>query len=87
MISKTRKVVSLVFKLIVFISALVGIILSAAQSAEYFMGGHTVFMYFTIQSNILIALVCLIGFILLLSNKEIKRWWYVFKFVSTISIT
>ena len=87
MISKTRKVVSLVLKLIVFISALIGITLSAVKSSEYFMGGHTVFMYFTIQSNILIALVCLIGFILLLSNKEIKRWWYVFKFISTVSIT
>ena len=50
------------------------------------MGGSTVFMYFTIQSNILIALVCLIGIYFLLKNKN-NSIWYLIKLVSTISIT
>lgn len=50
------------------------------------MGGSTVFMYFTIQSNILIALVCMIGIYFLLKNKN-NNIWYLIKLVSTISIT
>ena len=43
-------------------------------------------MYFTIQSNILIALVCLIGIYFLLKNKN-NSIWYLIKLISTISIT
>lgn len=50
------------------------------------MGGSTVFMYFTIQSNILIALVCSIGFYFLLINKK-NNIWLLIKFISTVSIT
>ena len=65
---------------------MVGIILSAIAGIDAFMGGSTVFMYFTIQSNMLIALVCLVGIYFLLKNKN-NNIWYLIKFVSTISIT
>ena len=80
-------VVSLVLKVIIFVSAVVGTILSAAAGRVAFMGGGTVFMYFTIQSNLALALICAVGFILLLRRKKISNAWYVIKYVGTISIT
>lgn len=86
-LSYKRKCLTICLKLIVFISALIGVVISASASSKTFMGGHTVFMYFTIQSNILIALVCLIGLVLLLINKKVNDIWFLIKFISTISIT
>ena len=40
------------------LSAIVGTFLSAYAGRGTFMGGGTVFMYFTIQSNIALALIC-----------------------------
>jgi len=80
-------VTTIILKLIVVISATIGVILSAIAGIEAFMGGSTVFMYFTIQSNILIALVCLIGMILILFKLKTNNIWNIIKFVSTISIT
>jgi len=85
-LSKKRKITSLILKIVVIISAIVGTILSY-NSANEFMSGSTVFMYFTIQSNLLIALVCLIGLCFILSKKEINNIWLIIKFVSTIVIT
>lgn len=80
-------VVSLVLKVIIFVSAVVGTIISAGAGRAAFMGGGSVFMYFTIQSNLALALICAIGFILLLRREEISNVWYVIKYVGTISIT
>ncbi len=85
-LSKKRKIISLVLKIIVIISAIIGTILSY-NSANEFMSGSTVFMYFTIQSNLLIALVSLIGLCLILSKKKANNIWFIIKLVSTISIT
>ncbi|MCR4761350.1 MAG: Pr6Pr family membrane protein [Oscillospiraceae bacterium] len=51
------------------------------------MGGRAVFMYFTIQSNIAIALICAVGFGKLLRGKAVSDLWYIIKFVGTVSIT
>ncbi len=80
-------VVSLVLKVLIIISVVVGTILSAIAGRTAFMGGKYVFTYFTIQSNIAIGLICLVGFILLLSRKKIGNAWYVIKFMGTVSIT
>lgn len=61
MIGTKAKALSLLLKGIVVLSAAVGVILSAIAGAQVFMGGNRVFMYFTIQSNIAIALVCAAG--------------------------
>ena len=53
-LSFKRKITTIILKLIVIIAALIGIILSAISSSEAFMGGSTLFMYFTIQSNLAI---------------------------------
>ncbi|MBR6934128.1 MAG: GNAT family N-acetyltransferase [Clostridia bacterium] len=82
-----RGSVSLILKIIVAISAVAGTVLSAIAGSRSFMGGGTVFMYFTIQSNIAIAVICAVGAVLLLRKKPVATPWYVVKFVGTVSIT
>ena len=77
----------MVLKFIVVLSAAAGIIMSASAGRNSFMGGSRIFMYFTIQSNIAIALICLIGAIFLLKNRPAGSAWYVVKLVGTVSIT
>lgn len=86
-ISKTRKTISCVLKLVVILSAAVGTVLSAYGGRSAFMGGSKVFMYFTIQSNIAIALICAVGAVLLMRNRMISDTWYIVKFAGTVSIT
>ena len=87
MITQTRRTISYILKLTVILSAVVGIILSAYAGRNSFMGGNRVFMYFTIQSNILIAIICAVGFYLLMQRKEISDVWYIVKLTGTVSIT
>lgn len=79
--------VSLLLKIIVFISVVVGVYLSWAGGRNAFMGGGSVFMFFTIQSNIAIALICLCGLILLLTRKTAGHAEQIIKLVGTVSIT
>ncbi len=82
-----RKLISIILKLITITAALVGTVLSAAAASSAFMGGKTVLMYFTIQSNIGIAAVCAAGFFLLLGGKRIPAFWYTVKLVGSVAIT
>ena len=61
------KVVSIVLKIIVVAAAALGVILSAQATKHTFMGGGRVFMFFTIQSNIAIAVISAIGAVFLLA--------------------
>lgn len=85
--SAKAKTLSVILKLIVIGSAVFGVYRSAAAGRETFMGGGRVFMFFTIQSNIAIALLCAIGLWLLLRRKAPEPFWYVLKFIGTVSIT
>lgn len=86
-ITSKSRVVSLLLKAVVIISAALGVSLSAYASRASFMGGSRVFMFFTIQSNIAIALISLIGAVFLLKGTPVHNVWYVIKFVGTVSIT
>ncbi len=86
-LTSTEKTVSYILKTTVIVSAVLGTVLSALGGRNAFMGGKVVFMYFTIQSNIAIALICAIGLWFMLSGKPYYRWWQVVKLVGTISIT
>ena len=86
-ITKTQKICSIILKTIVVLSAVIGTLLSYLAGRNSFMGGNHVFMYFTIQSNIAIAIISAIGLYLLLRNKPIGKVWYTIKFVGTVSIT
>ena len=84
--SKTRTI-SLLLKAAVVLSAAVGVVLSAYAARGTFMSGRRVFMYFTIQSNIAVALISLIGAAFLLRNARVGTAWSVVKFVGTVAIT
>ena len=84
--SKKQIISTLIIKCIVIISVIVGVILSILAISS-FMDGSTEFMYFTIQSNIAVAIVELIGLILILTKRKISYAWYVIKLVATVSIT
>ena len=87
MISRTRKNISAALKLAVILSATAGTVMTAFSGRNSFMGGGKVFMYFTIQSNIAIAVICAVGGWLMLRNKQIGDGWYTVKLAGTVSIT
>ena len=84
--SAKAKAFSVVLKLTVIVSAVTGVMLSASAGRAAFMGGSRVFMFFTIQSNIAIALICATGLVLLI-RKRARPFWFVVKYVGTVSIT
>ena len=86
-LSAGRKTVSLVLKMIVAVSAVLGTVLSALGGRGAFMGGSRVFMFFTIQSNIAIALVCAAGAVLMMTGAKVRNGWFIVKFVFTVAIT
>ena len=86
-ISQTQKIISSVLKVIVFLSAVIGTFLSWYAGKGSFMGGANVFMFFTIQSNIAVALISLIGLFFVNGKKPIPQIWYIIKFAGAISIT
>lgn len=86
-LSKIQKFVSYVMKTVVVLSAAIGTIMSYYAGRDSFMGGSVVFMYFTIQSNIAIAIICAIGLCKLMKGSEVSKAWYAVKFVGTVAIT
>ena len=86
-LSLKSKLVSYILKTIIIISAVVGTLMSSGAGKRAFMGGSRVFMYYTIQSNIAIAAICLIGAVLMLRRQAVPNWWYTVKFVGTVAIT
>ena len=86
-ISQAGKIISYVLKLIVILSAVVGTVMSAWAGRNSFMGGSRVFMYFTIQSNIAIAIICAAGCFLLARGKTVSNTWCIVKLAGTVSIT
>ena len=79
------KKVSVIFKIVTIVSAILGTILSVLDGDD-FMSGMRVFMYFTIQSNIAIAIICGIG--LYFTRHDFpERIWPIIKLVGTVSIT
>lgn len=81
---------TVLFKALVVALTVVGIVDTAAMSSFMSKG---VLLYFTIQSNITIALICLVFLILDIigfARKkaiEIPRWLYIAKFLFTVAIT
>ena len=86
-LSAGRKTVSFLLKLIVVVCAALGTVLSALGGRTAFMSGGSAFMFFTIQSNIAIALVCAAGAVLMLTGKKVRNGWFTVKLVFTVAIT
>lgn len=79
------KYLSLFLKAIIAIAAVWGISLCAFDP-NAFMGGKAVWLYFTIQSNIWMVLVALIGAVMML-RPSFPRWMSVLQLMMTVSIT
>ena len=86
-LSNHQKIISIILKCIVVVAMTTGVIISVNESSNAFMGGDTVFMYYTIQSNILIGIICLIGAILIITNHVNNNVWHIIKYVGTVAIT
>ncbi|MBP5652634.1 MAG: Pr6Pr family membrane protein [Lachnospiraceae bacterium] len=86
-LSVPQKICSYILKTVTVLSALIGTFLSYYAGRHSFMGGSRVFMFFTIQSNIAIAVICAIGCVMMLRGRDAGKVWPVIKFVGTISIT
>lgn len=82
-----KRIVSMLLKTVVVICAFVGIRMTTTSSSETFMGGSSTYLFFTIQSNIWICIVCLIGLVRMLLGKAPTRLGMLLKFVFTVSIT
>lgn len=82
-----RKALSLFLKLIVIISAVTGTVMSTLAGGRSFMGGIHTMMFFTIQSNIAIAIICLVELIMAYARRTNGRKLNVVKYVGTVSIT
>lgn len=78
---------SLFLKGLVIVCALGGTWMSVAAGRNGFMSGLQAFKYFTIQSNIAVALLSLAGMILMLSGRAVPNWWYAVRFVGAVAIT
>lgn len=83
-IPKRTKSISVILKSIVILAASFGTFLTV--TAKGGMGGSGAFMYFTIQSNIAVALISAVGLVLLCRNR-IGNAYYVISFVGAVSIT
>lgn len=86
-LSPMKKILSCIMKIIVIASTVSGTFLSWYAGRDSFMGGRTVFMFFTIQSNIALAVICLIRLVKMLKGKPFSDLWFIIKFVGTVSIT
>lgn len=82
-----QQIISSVLKIIVIVAAVLGTVMCVYAGRNSFMGGRTVFMFFTIQSNLALALLCLIGLIWMIKGDPFTDAWYTIKFIGTISIT
>ena len=87
MIPAKTKIVSTVLKCVIILSVSVGTILSAVAGRAAFMGGGTVFLYFTIQSNVAVALISLAGLFFLWRKGKVPLAWQVVKYVGAVAIT
>lgn len=79
------KYLSLFLKAIIVIAAVWGISICAFDT-NAFMGGKAVWLYFTIQSNIWMVLVALLGAMMML-RQSFPRWMSVLQLMMTVSIT
>lgn len=86
-VKKIKYIISLCLKAIIITAAIIGVYYSQKAGEASFMGGSTVFLYFTIQSNILVALIAAIDLVLILIKKNNHKIWSVIKLVGTVSIT
>lgn len=78
--TQSRKMLSLMLKIVIILSAVAGVGLSAR-------GGPAMLLFFTIQSNLALAAVSGVGLYFLLRKAPIPNGWFVIRFTAALSIT
>lgn len=76
----TKKIISLILKFIVVVSVIIGVIVSNLDNSASML-------YFTTQSNLWIAIVCIVELVLYFTKAQIKPWLHIVKLIFTVSIT
>lgn len=84
-ISPKKKTISMILKCVVILAAGLGTVMTASSSGG--MGGIRSFMYFTIQSNIAVAIISAVSLGLMASGRRIGSAMYVIRFIGAVSIT
>lgn len=72
--------------MVVAVGAIVGVVLSHYNSRG-FMGGNSTLLYFTIQSNLWIAVLDIVALVLMARGGCSRRWYSLAQLVFTVSIT
>lgn len=79
--------ISYFLKCIVIVSAGLGVFLSARAGRRVFMGGNRVFMYFTIQSNIAVAVISAVCAVRMIRTGSMKRYEFIIQYAGAVAIT
>lgn len=80
------KIISVLLKITIIVGAIFGVMLSH-HNARGFMGGNSTFLYFTIQSNLWIALLDIVALIIRKRDDKSNRWYSLAQLIFTVSIT
>lgn len=80
------KTLSLLLKATIVVGAIVGVVLSH-YNARGFMGGNSTFLYFTIQSNLWIAILDIVALAMMARGGCSRRWYSLAQLIFTVSIT
>lgn len=80
------KTLSILLKATIAVSAIIGVALSH-YNMRGFMGGNSTFLYFTIQSNIWIAILDIAALMMIACGTRLSRWYSLAQLIFTVSIT
>ncbi len=86
-VSTKRKNSIVIINAIVVVAAVIGVYLSYLGGREAFMGGSSVFMFFTTQSNVAVAIICALNCFFLMKGQKTGEVWFVIRYVGTVAIT
>lgn len=75
-----------IFKWLTLLSAIIGIYLQMFDSSVDFMGGPSMMLYFTIQSNLWMAVISALGLIIIYKHKEPSNTYYLIKYILLVGI-
>jgi hypothetical protein len=82
--NRKENLISSISKLLLVVGVVIGVWASLLQEG-FFNPKH--FLYYTIQSNIEIGIICLVSLLFIFSKKEIPSIVYTLKFIFTVAIT
>src|SRR5690606_12109275 len=76
---------NIIIKVSVILSAIIGVVLQMDTTSGGFMSGRSLIMYFTIQSNLWMAMIAFVGIFVPIFSKNAKGF-YLFKYILTTGI-